>query len=1039
MQNSNTRHPVTRRRTSQNKKPKKKNKKSILKMLILIIFIFIFVVGGGLVGFIVASVRNAPEIDPEMAGVFLNENSFIVDQNGNMIEKILTQEFRTIVTLDEISPHIRNAIVSIEDERFNEHFGIDIKRIIGAFVADIKAGEVVQGASTITQQLVKQLYLTEKVDRNNLIKDLQRKVMEAYLAIQLEQKLSKEQILEAYLNLSPFGQGAYGVQAAAQTYFSKDAKDLTIAESAMIAGVTKSPLKRAIYKKINPEDYNPEKHIKLGEIELLGKNYIAIYNPIAEDRQKTILRKMNELGYISEQEYEEAKAFDILSAVKINPIITEEIDTNYFNDYVKSKVTNDLIATYGYTKKHAQDLIFKGGLTIYATVDLKMQKELEDTYQNFNTIFEDLIYNSDKERTIFVSKRLDKSENIINPKQGNKIVYYKQNNIIDDDGNLYLNPDEYTILDNGDINIKTPKINYRNLDVTDYYSTVDHSLFTHSAWSIDIKKESENNGVNIQNYISDSETKSFTIKSNFLNTHADFITKNGDKLIINKRYFFKDSIGTVQPQSASVVYDYHNGHVKAMIGGRSIEGHEPLGQMLLNRATDSPRQPGSSIKPISVYTAALEQGYMPGTVIDDIPHYNKNNVLWPQNWYGKGGSKTANLKDDFYGYVTVREAIKMSMNVPAVKVLESIGIQSAVDSLTRYHIINPDYPNTDTFVSRAESPNSDEDIAPLSLGGMNYGITPLKMVAAYGTIANQGIYTEPIVYTKVLNSKGEVILENKAERTVATTPQTSYLMTDMLKTVVSTGTATRAQLRKNNKGLPVAGKTGTTQDNADSWFIGFTPYYATATWVGNDNPALKLSSKSTLAKNLWKTIMEPIHKDLEDRDFERPEGIVSAQICSESGKLPSPLCSQDPRGSTVITELFLEGTVPTEVCETHVSANVCTLDGKLATPLTPYELIEQKVFITRPEGYLPEEHQNFEPMDYIYMLPTEFTTLFGDGVQYDEFGNPIQPITHDEFGNPLYPNIDYDEFGNPITDNENSTTLIPSTENINSEVEVITP
>lgn len=1002
MQSKNSRHPVVNRVNHNHTKNKKSRKKkfSPIKFLLFVLFLIIFIIGGGAFGFIIATVKNAPKIDPEMAGVFLNENSFIVDKNGNMIEKILTQEIRTVLPLSEISPHLQHAIIAIEDERFKDHFGIDLKRIVGALIADIKAGKVVQGASTITQQLVKQLYLSEHVDRNNLMNDLQRKIMEAHLAMQLEKKLSKDQILEAYLNLSPFGQGAYGVQAAAQTYFSKDAKDITIPEAAMIAGITKSPLSRAIYKRIEPSDFNPAVHEKLGEIEILGKKYIAVYNPVAENRQKIILKKMYELGYINQKEYEAAKNFDIKADVKIKPIVTEEISTNYFNDYVKKSVIEDLMKKYGYSKRRAQDVLFKGGLKIYATVDLTMQSHLEETYTAFNDLLDGMVKSSDRKRTIFVSKRTDKQGNIINPKLGNQVVFYASENLLTPDGDLFLLSGEYRFEGNGDLTLKTPKINHRNLDITDYYTIDDNSLVSHAIWSLDIKKEIEENGRQKIYYTTNLEDKSVTIKKAFLEAHTDFFVRDGDTLIIKANYFYNDKLGTVQPQSASVIYDYKTGHILAMVGGRSLKGKEPTGQMLLNRATDSPRQPGSSIKPLSVYTAALEQGYTAATAIDDIPHYDKSRKIWPENWYGKNNG---NLGDDYYGYVTVREAIRMSMNVPAVKVLENIGIGAAVDALTRYHIINPDFPSQDTFVSRSESVNSDEDIAPLALGGMNYGITPLKMAAAFGSIANQGIYTEPVSYTKVLNNKGEVILENSPARSTVTSPQIAYIMTDMLVNVVSRGTATQAQLFKGNKKIPVAGKTGTTQDSADSWFIGYTPYYVTATWVGNDNPALKISATSTLAKNLWKKIMFPIHENLEPKNFDKPEGIVSASVCRVSGKRPSELCSMDPRGNTIITEMFVEGTVPTESCEVHVIADVCKLDGLLASPNTPPELIEKKVFITRPDGYIPEENGGFIPMDYAYMLPAKFTQLF-DAVQYDEFGNPI--IQYDEFGNPITPPTD---------------------------------
>ena len=261
---------------------------------------------GATVGVVIGIAKEAPEIDPTNIYSLLSQTSFIVDQNGNPIEKVQNEdyEYRTIVELDKMPKHLRDAFISIEDERFNSHIGVDPRGIMSALWDNIKAGHTVRGASTITQQLARNLYL------NNDVK-LDRKIKESYLALQIEKALTKDQILEAYLNRIFLGQGAYGVQEAAQTYFSKNVEDLTLRESAAFAAIVKSPTKYSPYRTIKPEDFDSEKHIEVARIDILGEQYIAIFNPEAVNRQKLVLAKMLELGKITEEEYNVALEEDI--------------------------------------------------------------------------------------------------------------------------------------------------------------------------------------------------------------------------------------------------------------------------------------------------------------------------------------------------------------------------------------------------------------------------------------------------------------------------------------------------------------------------------------------------------------------------------------------------------------------------------------------------------------------------------------------------------------------------------------------------------
>ena len=291
----------------------------------------------------IAIAKDAPDIEPSNIEALLNQTSFILDENGKVIEKIQTEEYRTIVDLEKIPKHLQDAFVSIEDERFEKHMGVDPKGIMSAVVDNIRAKSTVRGASTITQQLARNLYLTNE-------KKLDRKIKEAYIALQLEKALTKDQILEAYLNRIYLGQGAYGVQEASQTYFSKDVEDLTVAESALLAGIVKSPSKYPPYKTVKPENFDSNSNIEVGQIDILGEKYIAVYNEEAVKRQKVVLMKMKELGYISNEEYNQALNEDVKKDLKPGEKKIKGI-SSYFNDFVKSQAIDALVEKLGYTKK----------------------------------------------------------------------------------------------------------------------------------------------------------------------------------------------------------------------------------------------------------------------------------------------------------------------------------------------------------------------------------------------------------------------------------------------------------------------------------------------------------------------------------------------------------------------------------------------------------------------------------------------------------------------------------------------------------------
>lgn len=934
-------------KNKQDKKKHKKNKKSGLKIFLLVLVIVIIIGIGATAGIVIAIAKEAPEIDPTNISALLNQTSFILDQNGNVIEKIQTKEYRTIVSIDQMPEHLKDAFISIEDERFYDHIGVDPKGIIKSTIDNIKAGHIVRGASTITQQLAKNLYLTSE-------KKLDRKIKEAYLALQIEKVLTKDQILEAYLNRIFLGQGAYGVQEAAQTYFSKDVEDLTIAESAVLAGIIKSPSKYALFKTLPPEKFDSEKHVEVGQIDTLGEKYIAVYNEEAINRQKVVLAKMLELGKITEEEYNEALNEDIRAKIKPGEKKIKGI-SSYFNDYIKVQVIEALMEELGYSKEEAEEELYTGGLKIYSTMDVDLQRQLEDIYKNFTEV---LLGNPDNIKgPAFISWRLNSAQNIVDER--NNIIFYKQEHLLDENYNLIIEKNTFELTDNQLI-LKNKKLTpYKsNIEIADYYRIDNRkNLVTHRLGTLALPEEE----------FSITEDKAIIISNNFLKNNPDFYSISDDgNLLINEKYFYRHKEGIVQPQSATVIMDYKTGEIKALVGGRDVEGYQ-----ILNRATSSPRQPGSTIKPLSAYLPALDNGFTAASPIDDIPYYNNEGELWPNNWY-----------TGYRGIHTLRKSVEQSVNVNSVKVVEAIGIKNSMEYLSRMGIINKNDPTKDNFITAAENNiNNDENLSALGLGGMSKGLTPLEMTAAYGSIANAGTYIKPIAFTKVLDNNDNLLIDNTPKKNAVVSPEIAYIMSDILRTTVTNGIAGRAQIPN----MPTAGKTGTTQDKADAWFVGFTPYYVTGVWIGNDSPQIKLNQGSSIAAQFWKIIMTQVHEGLESKNFEQPANIVSVQVCSQSGKLPTELCSHDPRGSTIITEIFAQGTQPTEFCETHVELKIDTTTGKIANEYCPEENVVTKVFIKRDPPYNPSEHNGIMPVDYQYTAPTEVCDVHNQENAIDEF------------------------------------------------------
>ena len=610
-----------------------------------------------------------------------DRTSIIYDGQSDVVTRLHGVQDRTWVSISELQPSTVYAFISAEDARFFEHEGVDVIRIAGAIVADIKAGSYVQGASTISQQLIKLSHLTSE-------KTISRKAEEAALAYEMERQYSKEDILEMYLNYVYFGGGYYGIEAAAEGYFGVHASDLTLDQSAMLAGILKSP-----------SGYAP--HI----------NYAASIN-----RRNNILRLMRDYGYITDDEKKQAAAK--------RPTILHDKNEEY-SGYYTDAVTKSAAALMGITV----DELIRGGYSIYSAMDSDIQHYCEEMFKN---------------------------------------------------GELF--PAE------------------------------------------------------------DSE-------------------------------------------AAIVVLEPSTGMVVAMVGGRSYTGG-----ISFNRATDIRRQPGSVIKPVIAYAPAFE--YLNYTAADMILDEETTFADYTPSNYG----------NKYYGWVTVREAVTKSLNVPAVKTLSEVGVERAKDFAKRCGI---------------EFDDKDDSLA-LALGGFTYGVSPLQIAGAYSCFASGGIYNTPTLIKKITDRNGLTVYEYRQDSRRVMSEANAYILTSMLKSVVTEGTGHRL----NTLDIPIAGKTGTVglaNGNRDAWMAGYTPEYTAVVWQGYDSDRLGLLPSSatggTYPALMLYELFNHIYPDGRSGDFEKPESVKQYSIDAKTLKKQHKVVlanAMTPQSSRV-TEYFTEETAPEDV------------------------------------------------------------------------------------------------------------------------------
>ena len=669
--------------------------------------------------------------------------------------------------------------VAIEDERF-----LQTQRYRSAGVdcpccssRHSRGGNFTEGASTLTQQLIKNNVFPNFTKEKTFYDKFQRKIQEQYLALQIEKKMDKSEIIESYLNTINLGQNCLGVQAASQRYFGKDVSDLTLSECAVIAGITQSP-----------STYDPITHPDNNKV-----------------RRNKVLKNMLEQDYISQKQYDEALADDVYARIQTTNTASQADNTySYFVDALAQQVIQDLKDQLGYTDTQAYNAVYSGGLSIYSTQNQTMQQICDEEAND------DSNYPGLKEYGLDYALTVTRADGSTENYGSNNIKNYVKETYGKDQGLLY--------------------------------SSEDAARAMVEEWKATIAREGD--------------------------TYDERITI------------------TPQPQSSITIMDQKTGQIKAMVGGRG----EKASSLGLNRAYQgSKRQPGSTFKILAAYAPALDScDKTLATTIDDEPYTLKN------------GQVLRNANKQYGGTTTLREGIKRSINVVAVKLSDEITQELGYEYCQKFGI--------STLVKNKTINGKvfdDSTSQTLALGGITEGVYNYEMCAAYATIANGGEYNKPTLYSKVVDHDGNVLLDGTGESHTVIKDSTAYLLTNAMEDVVNSGTGTACQLPN----MPVAGKTGTTTSNKDLWFCGFTPYYTCAVWGGYDDNK-ECDYDTSFRFRLWKGIMSRIHENLEEKDFKVPSSVERKSICTITGKLAGSGCPS-------ITEYFAKDTLPAETCSGH--------------------------------------------------------------------------------------------------------------------------
>ena len=911
----------------------KSQKIKIGLLILLLIFVLIISLFSAL---IVSIISKTPATDLNNLSSSFNQSSYIYSKDGSLIEKIESLEYRTLIDIDDIPDNVKNAFVAIEDHRFYKHKGLDPIGIASSIAANIKSRSLLRGGSTITQQLVRSVYLTNQ-------KTLGRKIQEAYLSLRVEDVLDKNEILEAYLNRINLGQGAYGIEAAAQTYFSKDAVDLNIAEAALLAGIPKSPTNYSPFKSV-PEEYLKDDFKIIGSREIDGKDLYMVLNDDAFKRQRIVLMRMHELGYIDDKDYEKAKNYDIVSALNPRNFKNHTMST-YSTDYIKKEASRYLADFYKTSLEEGEHKLFTGGYKVYSTIDENIQKDLENKYENFKNF---LLNRSSSGGSRMLNLNFDAGNNII---FGDEILYFHRNNILDENFNLVIPKSSYSISSHGDLKIKSLyfKDLGQKIDIIDAY-VIDNNKILNTF---------EIGGLKIEEGAGELKNNYLIIDGSYLKDYPDFYKIENDKLIISNKYFDFNPSPLMQPQSAMIVVNNDTGFVEGIIGGLDVRTKNAK---ILNRATDSYRQPGSALTPFSVYLPALMEGKTLGDVYDDVPR-TYDGMFWPHNYY-----------DSFKGLMTIRLAMENSSNVIAADLLKEIGKDKALDVLKKFEIIKED--GNDYFINQKENKKkNDENLESLALGNMQVGLSLYDLSKMYQTISNEGVYKEETAILKIEDPSGNIIIDNSKKEKKLFDHKISHLLKDAFISNGTRGNASGTSIGNSETGAYL----GQNKTNSDYFINAFNKSHTISLWIGADSPKISLSSDKSSAVELFNRMAKNLSKD--EKFDEDPSYIVTRNISSKSGKLATKMSNY---AGASYREKFISGTEPSEQDDLFKKYLICKDSNKLATQFCPSESVLYTVRFERKDKYDAKDHYGIYPDDYM-TVPKEHCD-FHTREWYNEFG-----------------------------------------------------
>ena len=678
----------------------------------------------------------------------------------------LARENRFLVPLKKMSPHVVKAFLASEDSGFYEHEGIDLLGIFRAAVKNFQAGTIVQGGSTITQQVIKALLLTPE-------RSYKRKLKEAILAYRLEKYLSKDEILTIYLNHIYLGHGAYGVEAAARTYFAKHASDLTAGEAAMLAGLPKAPSR-----------YDPFSHPEK-----------------ARNRQEYVLNQLLDMGWISEETF---------AAAMEQPLQVESMEDPSWDkgpSYME-EVRRWLVDRYG------EETTYTGGLQVTAAVDLDHQQAAERAVK-------------------FGLEASTKRRGWRGPVK-------------------HLQPDQWSVFgQNGTETRQAYEGSWLQVLVREVTKEGARVSFGNSTGWLDVASMAwcrELNPSKAPEEVRDVKDARKVLQAGdvvWASFQEEAETDNGQQVLALEQ--------APVVQGGLVSLDPRTGDVLALVGGYDFSGSQ------FNRATQARRQTGSAFKPI-VYSAALDSGFSTASVLLDAPIVytdSATNSTW----------KPENYEQVSFGPTLLRTALVKSRNLVTIRVARQIGIDTVIERARALGL-------------KAEFPR---DLS-VSLGSAS--VTLINLCQAFSGFARGGTIIEPRLVLSVKDSWGNEMFSSETSSSRSLSAQTAYIVTYLMQQVVQQGTGWRVKALNR----PVAGKTGTTDEQKDAWFMGFAPYLLSGVYVGFDEPRPmgKYETGSRAAAPIWLKYREKVESGYPVQDFERPEGIVMAKVDARNGLLAGP-------------------------------------------------------------------------------------------------------------------------------------------------------